>query len=251
MVAGLQNQRAVENGGAEQERCGNAGRWTPVENSRLAGRAFRLDIEFPTVAHRPWKSQTARFPHFHSADGFSSLSLPQTKTHGSRPPGARQKDQARRPHCGRTASLLRLIQVRNQTPLKNRRIATGFEKSYCRSCRRYGITTLVPPQFRWPVLRCPSLAGFQVSPEVPANITPLTPKELARRAIESARGAAGAEQQDGSQLRPTRMSCCPPLPTATAFSIGGAHGDETAAHGAWSFGARASWMIIAMPQPTP
>ena len=31
-------------------------------------REFRLDIEFPTVAHRPWKSPKARFPHFHSAD---------------------------------------------------------------------------------------------------------------------------------------------------------------------------------------
>jgi cation transport regulator ChaC len=37
---------------------------------------------------------------------------------------------------------------------------------------------------------------------IPGNITPLTPKELARRAIESARGAAGADQQDGiSYLR--------------------------------------------------
>ena len=33
-------------------------------------REFRLDIEFPTVAHRPWKSPTGRFPHSHSADGF-------------------------------------------------------------------------------------------------------------------------------------------------------------------------------------
>lgn len=37
---------------------------------------------------------------------------------------------------------------------------------------------------------------------IPGNITPLNPKELARRAIESARGAAGADQQDGiSYLR--------------------------------------------------
>src|ERR1017187_10816326 len=28
----------------------------------------KLDIEFPTAAPRPWKSPTARFPHFHSAD---------------------------------------------------------------------------------------------------------------------------------------------------------------------------------------
>jgi hypothetical protein len=27
----------------------------------------RLDIEFPTVAHRLWKSPKARFPHSHSA----------------------------------------------------------------------------------------------------------------------------------------------------------------------------------------
>lgn len=37
---------------------------------------------------------------------------------------------------------------------------------------------------------------------IPANITPLSPRELARRAIESARGPAGANQQDGiSYLR--------------------------------------------------
>ena len=34
-------------------------------------RRSKLDVEFSTVAHRPWKSQTARFPHFHSADYFS------------------------------------------------------------------------------------------------------------------------------------------------------------------------------------
>ena len=28
----------------------------------------QLDIEFPTVVHRPWKSPTARFPHSHSTD---------------------------------------------------------------------------------------------------------------------------------------------------------------------------------------
>jgi hypothetical protein len=36
---------------------------------------FTLDIEFPTVAHRPWKSPTARFPHSHSAAAMFSLSL--------------------------------------------------------------------------------------------------------------------------------------------------------------------------------
>jgi len=37
-------------------------------------------------------------------------------------------------------------------------------KNICqRRCWR-GITTFVLPQFRWPVLRCPSLAGFQASP---------------------------------------------------------------------------------------
>jgi hypothetical protein len=38
------------------ERRGNAGPWTPLENSRLPLRGAYLDIEFPTVVHRPWKS---------------------------------------------------------------------------------------------------------------------------------------------------------------------------------------------------
>jgi len=32
----------------------------------------KLDIAFPTVAHRPWKSQTTRFPHSHSHGDFFS-----------------------------------------------------------------------------------------------------------------------------------------------------------------------------------
>ena len=36
----------------------------------------RLDIEFPTVAHRPWKSPKARFPHSHSAGDVSGFLFP-------------------------------------------------------------------------------------------------------------------------------------------------------------------------------
>ena len=55
-------------------RCGNAGRWTPVENSPLALRADHSSTSsFPPVAHRPWKSQKARFPHSHSADEFLTI----------------------------------------------------------------------------------------------------------------------------------------------------------------------------------
>ena len=48
-----------------------------------------LDIEFPTVAHRPWKSPKARFPHSHTADDDSPfLSPAQT----ARPCGVRLSD---------------------------------------------------------------------------------------------------------------------------------------------------------------
>src|SRR5688500_11788992 len=39
-------------------------------------RVVRRDIEFPTVAHRPWKSPKARFPHFHSAGDISGFLFP-------------------------------------------------------------------------------------------------------------------------------------------------------------------------------
>jgi hypothetical protein len=39
-------------------------------------REFGLDIEFPTVAHRPWKSPKARFPHFHRAGDVSGFLFP-------------------------------------------------------------------------------------------------------------------------------------------------------------------------------
>src|SRR3954466_2203152 len=52
-------------------------------------RELRLDVEFPTVADRPWKSPKARFPHSHSADDDSPfLSPAQT----ARPCGARLSD---------------------------------------------------------------------------------------------------------------------------------------------------------------
>jgi hypothetical protein len=38
-------------------------------------------------------------------------------------------------------------------------------RTHCRRRLRHGITMLVLLQFHWPVLRCPSLAGFQPSPE--------------------------------------------------------------------------------------
>jgi hypothetical protein len=67
-------------------------------SSRVTGRS-QLDIEFPPVAHRPWKSQTARFPHFHSTDDFLSLPHP----NGSRPSGARANtDERRLPSAERT-----------------------------------------------------------------------------------------------------------------------------------------------------
>ena len=47
------------------EMPGGGRRWETLV-SQL--RESRLDIEFPTVAHRPWKSPKARFPHSHSAD---------------------------------------------------------------------------------------------------------------------------------------------------------------------------------------
>jgi hypothetical protein len=50
-------------------------------------KAFRRDIEFPTVAHRPWKSPTTRFPHSHSADEFPSL-LSFKYKHTARPSGS-------------------------------------------------------------------------------------------------------------------------------------------------------------------
>ena len=49
---------------------------------------FRLDAEFPTVAHRPWKSPTARFPHSHRA-GVDRIVFP---TQTTRPRGARLSD---------------------------------------------------------------------------------------------------------------------------------------------------------------
>ena len=64
---------------AVKKRCGNAGQWTPVQNPGLALWRVVLDTEFRTVAHYPWKSPTARFPHSHSAGGLY-LSL---ITHGS------------------------------------------------------------------------------------------------------------------------------------------------------------------------
>jgi hypothetical protein len=46
------------------------GRWWKTLVSRYG--SSKLDIEFPTAAPCPWKSPTARFPHFHSAgDGFT------------------------------------------------------------------------------------------------------------------------------------------------------------------------------------
>jgi hypothetical protein len=59
---------------------------------------------------------------------------------------------------------------------------------YCRNELRQGITRLVLLRFRWPGLKCPSLAGFQVSPEerwalqrfeaLPGHIIMLKPKHL-------------------------------------------------------------------------
>ena len=40
-----------------------------------------------------------------------------------------------------------------------------FAKKVCRNRLRHGITTLVPGQLRWPVLKCPRMAGFQMSTE--------------------------------------------------------------------------------------
>jgi hypothetical protein len=47
-------------------------------SSRVAGHPSSTS-RFPTVAHRPWKSQTTRFPHSHSHGDFL-LSLPKIKT---------------------------------------------------------------------------------------------------------------------------------------------------------------------------
>ena len=38
-------------------------------------------------------------------------------------------------------------------------------KNVCRNVHRWVINTLVLVQFRWPVLKCPRMAGFQVSTE--------------------------------------------------------------------------------------
>lgn len=60
------------------------GRWWKTLVSRYEWPKF--DIEFPTAAPIPWKSPTARFPHFHSADDrfiyFNQAN--QTKVHALR-----------------------------------------------------------------------------------------------------------------------------------------------------------------------
>ena len=68
--------------------------------------ACRLDIEFPPVAHRPWKSQTARFPHSHSADGFPSLSV--FKPTRLAPCGRSPEGEVRKRCCGTPADHYRI-----------------------------------------------------------------------------------------------------------------------------------------------
>ena len=46
----------------------------------------KLDIEFSTAAPLPWKSQTARFPHFHSAGHGLTYSISIEKTKPGRCP---------------------------------------------------------------------------------------------------------------------------------------------------------------------
>ncbi len=62
---------------------GGGHRWKTL----VSRKGVELDIEFPPVAHRPWKSRRTRFPHSHSADLFV---LDQDKQHGARPSGARR-----------------------------------------------------------------------------------------------------------------------------------------------------------------
>ncbi len=51
------------------------GWWTAVENWRPREEQVLVSAcQFPTAAHRPWKTQTRRFPHSHSADGVFYLS---------------------------------------------------------------------------------------------------------------------------------------------------------------------------------
>jgi len=51
----------------EMPRCG----W-PWKTLGSQERADKLALAFSTAIHNAWKSQKARFPHFHSADGFLS-----------------------------------------------------------------------------------------------------------------------------------------------------------------------------------
>jgi len=51
-------------------------------------------------------------------------------------------------------------------------------KNVCRNVHRWVINTLVLVQFRWPVLKCPRMAGFQVSTE--ARMKSGTPRPLQR-----------------------------------------------------------------------
>jgi hypothetical protein len=46
------------------------GWWTAVENWRPPEERVSMSAcQFPTAAHRPWKTQKRRFPHSHSAGG--------------------------------------------------------------------------------------------------------------------------------------------------------------------------------------
>jgi hypothetical protein len=59
----------------------------------------KLDIEFPTAAPCPWKSPTARFPHFHSAgDGFTHIKQ-EDKTKAHRPSGVPAEGIHERSSC--------------------------------------------------------------------------------------------------------------------------------------------------------
>jgi hypothetical protein len=102
-------------------------------SSRVTGRS-RLDIEFPPVAHRPWKSQTARFPHFHRTGDFLSLPHP----NGSRPSGARANTDERRLRSAERTLIFGLIPHWNGPRLRRSMAAGPLRAAAGRPGRAYG-----------------------------------------------------------------------------------------------------------------